>query len=338
MSSENWKVASIQIVAGIVASGLLVSAFTIFYNDFYKKPNLLIDVIPNYKDARNLTVEVSNRGAAAATHLMLKVEVPNTITNYTHTYFTSENYSSIKTDNHSFEILMPRLAYGDGSLVKIGMVTNPGSNLTYDNFDVYATYDQGSTRSHDKPDFSQYVFPFNIILSWLYDNLVVYGFPIPVIILVSGSVIIFIFILRKRRKKADELNFITTIKLELLKVRYALKEDDQFFGPIPGINVDEGPNAELGVGKLKKNIKKIKTSDYKHGIGHEWFKRSDEYKTKLLSVADYRRIADFYLIVCKRESVISEKPLQGNDVIKANKDCITLADKALDDTSWNDYR
>ena len=69
MSSENWKVASIQIVAGIVASGLLVSAFTIFYNDFYKKPNLLIDVIPNYKDARNLTVEVSNRGAAAATHL-----------------------------------------------------------------------------------------------------------------------------------------------------------------------------------------------------------------------------------------------------------------------------
>jgi hypothetical protein len=135
----------LQIIIPILAS-LVAVAFTTGYNDFYNKPDIKIEVIP---DNSNVTVKVVNLGRAQASHMLLTIETPKSILN--HKIFSTENLTISNLTNLNprlFSVYVPRFVQGQGTNATFNllMADKPNISLLPDHFIVYATYDQGSIR------------------------------------------------------------------------------------------------------------------------------------------------------------------------------------------------
>ena len=159
------KSSSIQLISAIVGSGLVVFAITTLYTDWFNKPDVHIEVEqPTYHD---LHVDVRNIGRVPATNLKLIVNTSQDMINPI--VFTTENHSISGSENLTktlllnsrlLEVYIPRLTHGTGSIVRI---TGEVANSTDLFYNIYATYDQGSTRKSNQQE--SYNFPFDLTLA-----------------------------------------------------------------------------------------------------------------------------------------------------------------------------
>jgi hypothetical protein len=105
-----WGQSGLQILGTVLASGLLVSGFTIFYSDFYKKPDIRIKIIPNDKDGRKSSIEVTNKGREPATNFILKIAAPRKI--ISSIPFSTDYIKLNRTGSNTLEANLPRFVQG----------------------------------------------------------------------------------------------------------------------------------------------------------------------------------------------------------------------------------
>src|SRR6187200_3104334 len=89
----------LQIVSSLVGSSFILFVLTTFYNDFYNKPDINIQVgksMPS-KNLTNSTINITNIGRVPATHLWLTVSIPkNALYHFiNHTSISSTENSSL---------------------------------------------------------------------------------------------------------------------------------------------------------------------------------------------------------------------------------------------------
>jgi len=138
----DWKnvgvpiaVTLITLIGGVVITSLLSVLF---------KPDISIELIPHKENPYKVTVDMENKGSAAAKNLKLTMESPHNITSMH--IFSTENYTKRYTNSSPIlEVNIPRFVQGAGSLVRIDALIDSHSKITKnDRYIVYSTYDQGS--------------------------------------------------------------------------------------------------------------------------------------------------------------------------------------------------
>jgi hypothetical protein len=136
------KASGIQIVSSIIGSSLLLFAITTFYSDFFNKPNVTARIVPF---TNGTAIELTNNGRVPATNLILTVQSPANISDYE--IFTTENRTTMVEDNHTLVAQFPRFVHGDGSFIIIQVSSAEQAPDAFNqNYNIYATYDQGSLR------------------------------------------------------------------------------------------------------------------------------------------------------------------------------------------------
>jgi hypothetical protein len=86
----DWKKVGIQSISYIIASGLILSGFNTFYNDFYNKPHIDTEW-KLAKDRASAEIIVRNDGRIPATHLVLTLQTPQDMTKNTPDIFRTVN-------------------------------------------------------------------------------------------------------------------------------------------------------------------------------------------------------------------------------------------------------
>jgi hypothetical protein len=206
----DWRTVIIQIVLPLLSSGLIISAFTSFYNDIYNKPNLQIKILHNDVDRNISTIKVTNQGRLPANNLMLTVETPANIIDYN--IFNTENVTVLNTTANNpklLELYVPRLVQGEGSIIKIVMLMNIKKTTEYDDYNIYVTYDEGSIRITPSRTLSISRGFFDVYGEWLPSiAFVVTGIAtsIPYLIIVFGRI-------GGKRHKVHILSLIKYVKI-----------------------------------------------------------------------------------------------------------------------------
>ncbi len=142
----DWKAFLIQAVTSVIASGLILSGFNIFYNDFYSKPNI---EVKSMVDANLVTSNITNSGRVPANHLNLLVQTPSDITNdndkTNYKVFATDNVNYKKIGSRILNISMPRFVQGDGSLIEVTTRLGEKPDLNkFPKYTIFATFDEGS--------------------------------------------------------------------------------------------------------------------------------------------------------------------------------------------------
>ena len=157
VNSENLNstlIVIIPIITAIIGSGFLTS-------DYFKKsiePNILVNLILDEVDD-NGDLIIKNVGKSPAINFTLFFLSPHTIKNITKILstdkitITTNNLTNeesligkqIKIDDTYFELFIPKLIHGDGSLVDFDIIFDSVENLTKYNFKIIAKYHNGST-------------------------------------------------------------------------------------------------------------------------------------------------------------------------------------------------
>lgn len=136
-----------QIVSSIISSGLIVTAFTTFYSDFINKPNIQVNQLPN---ANGTLIELKNEGMAPAKNVILTLESFARMS--TDDVFTTENWTIFRNNSQQLVMHTPRLANGEGSIIRINAAINNASNSANPSYEIYLTHDQGSLKIPTEPD------------------------------------------------------------------------------------------------------------------------------------------------------------------------------------------
>jgi hypothetical protein len=151
LNMVDWKnvgvpiaVTLITLIGGVVITSLVSVLF---------KPDISIELIPDKENPYKVTVDMENKGSAAAKNLKLTMESPHNITSMH--IFSTENYTKRYTNSSPIlEVNIPRFVQGAGSLVRIDALIDSHSKITKnDRYIVYGTYDQGSKMV------AEYIFP-----------------------------------------------------------------------------------------------------------------------------------------------------------------------------------
>lgn len=150
----NVDIQTVTSVLGI-GSGIILFGVTTFYTDFYNKPNVHILVSPDEIDTRLATIEVTNTGRNPATDLRLSIEAPKELVSYAVSH--SENVTIAEHKGASLVLVIPRLAYGDGSFVRIYTMIKAEPNTSLTNYTTYATYNEGSTKGTLTLSYEQFI-------------------------------------------------------------------------------------------------------------------------------------------------------------------------------------
>jgi hypothetical protein len=191
LAEWDWR----SYAAAILGSGLVVFIVTTLYSTLVNKPIINIDL------SKNDTIEVTNKGLAPATHLMLTIYSNAEMTNFT--IFSSENITqsaenitqSAENITHSvpqnssaqiLRIQTARLASGEGSNITIDMSKSNTTDPT-----IFATYDQGSIRH-----------PRN---AGIYQD---YLSNLPLIVASIGAILSLIYLIEQKSKN-DMLRFMS---------------------------------------------------------------------------------------------------------------------------------
>jgi hypothetical protein len=144
-----WKKNIAQVVSLIVGSGLIVSGFNSFYNDFYNKPRIDIQINPPSQNSEQ-TVVITNEGRIPATNFFLTLMTPQDMVeypNYPRT-FSTLNETEVRLINPTLlQVGIPKFPHGEGSLARINLRYNVSQSPTiYPEYIAYITYDQGSSK------------------------------------------------------------------------------------------------------------------------------------------------------------------------------------------------
>jgi hypothetical protein len=197
----DWRQSLPQIIAAIIGSGLIVTAFSTI-NSFIFKP--AIDISVSHSGILTNTVFLKNIGYAPATHLRLTMHYPRTMTLHYTTEYENENMT-VNNDRQTSSLVafLPRLTPGGN--VSIGI----------SDFDsVVATYDQGS--SEYRPHLLESLFgtPLSIMNTILQ----------PMILIVLGFLSFAIALRHKRRSKSK---LASDILIDIMNVRKELNNNDK---------------------------------------------------------------------------------------------------------------
>jgi hypothetical protein len=138
---QNWKGEILTVITVIISSGIVLGALNGLYNQFVK-PNVNVDIAQNKLNPDIITIEVENNGGSSANKLVLKIDSPVRIINYT--IFSSNNYTQYE-NAYLLQVYVPRFVNGEGSLIRIIMLFDGRSIPNFFHYvTVYATFDQGS--------------------------------------------------------------------------------------------------------------------------------------------------------------------------------------------------
>lgn len=188
----------------IVAIITLLGTSTLVGNFLYlqlTKPIMVIDIVDNDIDntkSKKVQIDVQNHGLNPATNLSLVIDPDGRIHSISN-IISSTNVNLIQP-NKQDQLLVPKqdptildspfavlktpvFSGGDGSLLKLSVDANrpDGANYNLSNFNVYAVYDQGSTKGSQDPSHDVLI----IGLQDIYNNY----FSI-LLIIISGIVIV----------------------------------------------------------------------------------------------------------------------------------------------------
>jgi hypothetical protein len=212
------------------------------YNQFYNKPNVDIMIKPsdNIRQSDNMTnmtsietsIEITNTGIVPATNLTLTIDASTTIKTITIDLATDDirlkNANNTidlgKTQNvtsESVQLTISRLAPGKGSITRINSIIEYNDTYIYPkDYNVYATYDQGSAvgllleKSQQEEileiisSLSENVFLGNEYFLWTYY----------VIFWISFFIWYLLWLKRNKKKK-----YIANIMYEIISARSTLK-------------------------------------------------------------------------------------------------------------------
>jgi hypothetical protein len=141
----DWKKVGVQAISSIIASGLILGGFNIFYNDLYNKPH----ISPQWKFATDgsAIITIKNDGRVAATHMILTLQTPENMTkNSPYVFHTVNITNSEKINSQLLQISTPSFPTGDGSTIKVIVWLTAKPPTYYPSYVFYATYDQGSIK------------------------------------------------------------------------------------------------------------------------------------------------------------------------------------------------
>lgn len=205
--------AIIQIVGAVIASGLLLSAISNIYGFFYQ-PKPFINIMPDNKDEHLTYINVKNNGQKPITNLLLTIEAPSIIKNSSifHTEnITITNFS--KLNPKALQIYLPRLAHGDGSFIEIKTFINTILNKSRSNYNVYATFDQGSIKEQIRESLSPEAQFFSFISTyWI------------LFLLIIGLIIALIVIWRAKQIKNRYLNAVKAAEERVIEAKEKYEE------------------------------------------------------------------------------------------------------------------
>jgi hypothetical protein len=138
----DWKNVGVPIVVTLITliGGFVISSLV----SVLFKPDISIELIPHKENIYKVTIDLENKGSAAAKNLKLTMESPHNITSMH--IFSTENYTKRYTNSSPIlEVNIPRFVQGAGSMVRIDASIDSHSKITKnDRYIVYSTYDQGS--------------------------------------------------------------------------------------------------------------------------------------------------------------------------------------------------
>ena len=140
------KSLTLTFIGTVLAGGILVATFNVFYNDFVREPNIMLYVKSVNSHTGKAVIEFRNVGLEPATNFIVDIQAP--VDNITASEKpTGQNITLSKTSNDTIRAYIPRFVHGEGSMGQIVITGNKKGNgeITERNYTLYSTYDQGST-------------------------------------------------------------------------------------------------------------------------------------------------------------------------------------------------
>ena len=107
-----------QIVSALIGSGLLVTTFSSFYNEFFNKPHLNIIVEGDQANIHRDIITIKNDGRQSATNLGLTIQTPRTFS-LIDIFSTAKNTSVTNINSTFFSVHVPLFVQGEGSIIRI---------------------------------------------------------------------------------------------------------------------------------------------------------------------------------------------------------------------------
>lgn len=194
-----------QIVLTIISSGLIIWLFSTLYTDFYHKPNIQVEFIPNVMDTNITAIDITNIGPVTAKDINIRVKSYGNLINYD--IESSENLSkrsSIGGEN-LIQIYLDRLSPGIGSYVKIilqeGKVTNSSM------YTVTITDDQNSLQiEYPEIPINYQIKIYGFMQSW---GLIIY---LSIGIIITILLTVYFFKSSKKQSKSYLLEYLTLLE------------------------------------------------------------------------------------------------------------------------------
>jgi hypothetical protein len=107
-----------QIVSALIGSGLLVTTFSSFYNEFFNKPHFNIIVEGDPTNIHRDIITIKNDGRQPATNLGLTIQTPRTFS-LIDIFSTAKNTSVTNINSTFFSVHVPSFVHGEGSIIRI---------------------------------------------------------------------------------------------------------------------------------------------------------------------------------------------------------------------------
>jgi len=306
------------------------------YNQFYNRPNINIMIKPsdNVKQFDNMTtsIEITNSGIVPATNLTLTIDANTRIKNITNDLSTSDirlknSTNTIdldKTHNvtgESLQLTIPRLASGEGSIIRINSFIEYNDTYNYpDDYNVYATYDQGSAVGvfKEKSQEEEFVGTFSALSETVFLGNTYFLWTYYVIFYILFAFFYLRWANRERTKK-----YITNIMYEIISARSNLKEHRDSTDPLSNRwkGPWRGPQSpfEWILDKRYPMVQKVHVAK------------------RQLNGTDYVRIDDFYKKLAERNSFVLQPVSDRYKLISLNDECFYLAEDALKNVDWKKY-
>jgi hypothetical protein len=212
---SDWKQSLPQIIAAIIGSGLIVSAFSTISSLIFK-PLIDIFVLPSNFKSMNYTIIFRNIGYGPATHLRLTMAYPGAEILRTTVDQEDENmtFKYEKTSaGTSVAAFVPRLA--SGAIISISNGISKVSPPHYV-YSIIATYDQGSSDPY------YYYTTVQGLVHYSYNSKLVSD------VLESSTLIVIAFLLfgiALRHKRRSKSKLVSDILKDIMKVRNELNRD-----------------------------------------------------------------------------------------------------------------
>jgi hypothetical protein len=298
----DWKQSLPTIIAAIIGSGLIVSAFSTI-SSLILKPGIEIhvgtyqDQFPPGMPAANhgwlavthYNISLSNVGYTSATHLRLtmsypRAEILHTIVGQADENMSIKNESGNQYHYPSVVAFIPRLTHGARVTIETSVFPNDSA------YSFVATYDQ-DTYKYSPEVLSSYV---------IYNNRDV----LEALVLIVLAFLCFAVTIRHRRRSKSKL--ASDILIDIMNVRNELNNDN---GDSSGI------------------ILRL----------HAWQSNTHNEREVVSDYRDYQIIDDFYSAVRSRNCYLLQNQVRSDVLNILNKDCVEKANFANDEIEWRKF-